>query len=133
MREASSPDPQSTEPGRFAYSGLDRVLHEKARVAIMTSLMRYPAGILFNDLKKLCSLTDGNLNRHVEVLHREGLVEVWKNHEGKRPQTLFRVTAKGKQQFLEYLEELERLVQDALPAKKSHLTQAPPRGWVMGM
>jgi DNA-binding MarR family transcriptional regulator len=120
------------ETGRFAYQGLDRVLHEKARLAIMTSLMRHPAGILFNDLKKLCTLTDGNLNRHLEVLHREKLVEVWKNQESRRPQTLFRVTALGKKEFLQYLQELERLVHDALPSKHAQPATSPLRGWTLG-
>jgi len=125
------PDADS-EAGRFAYQGLDRVLHEKARLAIMTSLMRHPTGVLFNDLKKLCSLTDGNLNRHLEVLHREKLVEVWKSQGSGRPQTLFRVTALGKKQFLEYLQELERLVHDALPGKRTQPVTMPLRGWTLG-
>ena len=48
------------EPGRFAYEGLERVIHEKARLSIMSSLATHPEGLLFNDLKDLCSLTDGN-------------------------------------------------------------------------
>ncbi len=120
------------EPGRFAYEGLDRVLHEKARLAVMTCLMRQSGGLLFNDLKQLCSLSDGNLNRHLDVLHREGLVEVWKNQESKRPQTLFRVTPEGKRHFLAYLSELERLIQDALPARSTSTTTTPMRGWVPG-
>ena len=58
--------------GRYAYEGLDRVLHEKARLGIMTSLATRPAGLSFNELKQLCALTDGNLNRHLDVLHRAG-------------------------------------------------------------
>jgi DNA-binding MarR family transcriptional regulator len=103
-------------PGRYAYGGLDRLLHEKARLGIMTSLMTRPDGALFNELKELCSLTDGNLSRHLEVLHEAGLVEVWKGFEKRRPQTLCRLTAAGRQRFLEYLMELERVIQDALPA-----------------
>ena len=56
------------QPGRFAYEGLERVLHEKARLGIMTSLVTRPEGLLFGDLKRLCALTDGNLSRHLEVL-----------------------------------------------------------------
>ena len=67
--------------GRFAYEGLDRVLHEKARLGIMTSLVTRPEGLLFSDLKRLCALTDGNLSRHLEVLREAGLVEVWKGDE----------------------------------------------------
>ena len=64
-------------PGRFAYDGLERSLHEKARLGIMTSLVTRPEGILFTELKRLCSLTDGNLSRHLDVLREAGLVEVW--------------------------------------------------------
>jgi DNA-binding MarR family transcriptional regulator len=102
-------------PGRYAYDGLDRIMHEKARLGIMTSLMARPEGALFNELKELCSLTDGNLSRHLDVLHEAGLVEVWKGYDRKRPQTLCRLTAGGRQRFLEYLAELERVIQDALP------------------
>lgn len=83
------------EPGRFAYEGLDRILHEKARLGLMTSLFSQTEGLLFNELKKLCSLTDGNLSRHIQVLHEAGLVEVWKGYENRRPQTLCRLTPEG--------------------------------------
>ena len=46
--------------GRFAYDGLDRVFHEKARLGIMTSLMTRSAGLSFLDLKQLCALSDGD-------------------------------------------------------------------------
>ena len=49
------------DKGRFAYEGLERVLHEKARLGIMTSLVTRPEGLLFSELKRLCALTDGNL------------------------------------------------------------------------
>ena len=60
-------------PGSYAYEGLDRVLHEKARLGILTALQARFDGILFTDLKGLCSLTDGNLSRHVSVLQEAGL------------------------------------------------------------
>src|SRR4029453_1105203 len=81
------------QPGRFAYEGLERVLHEKARLGIMTSLVTRPEGLLFGDLKRLCALTDGNLSRHLEVLREAGLVEVWKGFEKRRTQTLCRLSA----------------------------------------
>jgi len=46
--------------GRFAYEGLDRVIHERARLSVLTSLVTNPKGLAFGDLKQLCSLTDGN-------------------------------------------------------------------------
>ncbi|HEV3445202.1 MAG TPA: transcriptional regulator, partial [Gemmataceae bacterium] len=54
--------------GRFAYEGLDRVIHERARLSVLTSLVTNPKGLAFGDLKQLCSLTDGNLSRHLRVL-----------------------------------------------------------------
>ena len=63
---------QSNAP--FSYDGLDRVIHEKARLSVMTSLISHPKGLAFNELKKLCGLTDGNLSRHVQVLAEAGLV-----------------------------------------------------------
>ena len=69
---------QENDAGRFAYEGLDRVLHEKARLGIMTSLVTRPDGVLFTELKRLCALTDGNLSRHLDVLQEAGLVEAWR-------------------------------------------------------
>src|SRR5262245_51026459 len=102
-------------PGRFAYEGLERVFHEKARLGIMTSLVLRPEGLLFSDLKRLCALTDGNLSRHLDVLKEAGLVEVWKGFESRRPQTLCRLSPDGRHRFLAYLEELEQVIRDALP------------------
>ncbi|HVA51329.1 MAG TPA: transcriptional regulator [Pirellulales bacterium] len=100
-------------PGRFAYDGLERVMHEKARLGIMTSLVTHPEGLLFADLKELCALTDGNLNRHLKVLQDEGLVEIYKGTSRKRPQTLCRVTASGRERFVEYVSVLEQVIADA--------------------
>ena len=105
--------------GRFAYDGLERIIHEKARLGILTSLVAHPKGLLFNDLKELCSLTDGNLSRHLQVLHEAGLVEVWKGSHKNRPQTLCRLTDEGRRRFLDYINVLENVIADALAAAKS--------------
>jgi DNA-binding MarR family transcriptional regulator len=126
MARKHSPRDQS---GRYAYHGLDRVLHEKARLGIMTSLVTRPEGLLFNELKRLCALTDGNLSRHVDVLQDAGLVEAWRGSDGGRPQTLYRLTTEGRARFVAYLEELEQVVRDALPkaARRSErLPDIPP-------
>ena len=117
--------------GRFAYQGLDRVLHEKARLGIMTSLVTKPDGLLFGDLKRLCALTDGNLSRHLDVLHEAGLVEIWKGYENRRPQTLCRLSVEGRHRFLAYLEELEQVVRDAMPKAARRVDRAAdlPPGW----
>jgi DNA-binding MarR family transcriptional regulator len=99
--------------GRFAYEGLDRVIHERARLSVLTSLITNPKGVTFNDLKQLCSLTDGNLSRHLRVLEAEKMVVIVKGHDRNRPQTVCRITAAGKKRYLEYLSTLEQVVKDA--------------------
>jgi DNA-binding HxlR family transcriptional regulator len=118
---------QSDRAGRFAYEGLDRVLHEKARLGILTSLVTHPEGLLFNDLKDLCSLTDGNLNRHLKTLQDAGVVEVWKRQMDHYPKTLCRITPHGKRRFLEYLDVLEDVVSAATKVREagSSATRAP--------
>ena len=110
-------DNQNEAPaGRFAYDGLQREIHEKARLGIMASLSTRPDGLAFAELKELCALTDGNLNRHLKVLSEAGLVEVRKDHKQNRPQTLCRLTRSGRKRFLAYIQELERVVADAVAA-----------------
>jgi DNA-binding MarR family transcriptional regulator len=98
---------------RFAYQGLDRVIHERARLSVLTSLVSNPKGLTFNDLKQLCALTDGNLSRHLRVLERGKLVEIVKGHDHNRSQTLCRITPYGRKRYLEYLSTLEQVVRDA--------------------
>ncbi|EIJ41224.1 putative transcriptional regulator [Beggiatoa alba B18LD] len=103
----------SQESGRYAYDGLERVIHEKARLGILTSLLTHPEGILFNDLKALCALTDGNLSRHLKVLEEEGLVDINKSFQNNRPQTACSLTPTGRERFLAYLQALEKVIKDA--------------------
>jgi DNA-binding HxlR family transcriptional regulator len=100
--------------GRFAYEKIDRVIHEKARLSIVASLATHADGLLFNDLKDLCALTDGNLSRHLTVLQEAGVVDVKKSFSRNRPQTLCRLTAAGRKRFNEHVSELERVVSDAV-------------------
>jgi hypothetical protein len=99
--------------GRFAYEGLDRAIHEKARLGILTSLVAHPDGLVFNDLKELCSLTDGNLNRHLAVREDEGVV-IGNRLAGRgRPQTVIVMTAAGRRRFQQYLNVLDQVLTDA--------------------
>lgn len=104
--------------GRFAYEGLDRVIHERARLSVLTSLITNPKGVIFNDLKQLCSLTDGNLSRHLRVLETEKMVEIVKGHDRNRPQTICKITPAGRKRYLEYLSTLEQVVKDAAKGTK---------------
>ena len=101
------------EAGSFAYTRLDRVLHEKARLGILTSLFTHPDGLTFGDIKSLCTLTDGNLSRHLQVLEREELVSIVKTTGDGRPQTTCQLTPDGKLRYLEYLEELQAVLKAA--------------------
>src|SRR6476660_1815089 len=89
--------------GRFAYEGLDRVIHERARLSVLTSLVAHPKGLVFGDLKAMCALTDGNLSRHLQVLQEAGLVAIQKGYQQNRPQTIVRITPEGRQRYLYYL------------------------------
>jgi DNA-binding transcriptional ArsR family regulator len=102
-----------TENAPFAYEGLDRVMHEKARLGVLSSLIGHPKGLSFGDLKQLCGLTDGNLSRHLQVLQEAGLVEITKSFESNRPQTTCRLTKAGRRRFLDYVALLEQVVRDA--------------------
>jgi DNA-binding MarR family transcriptional regulator len=104
---------------RFAYEGLDRVIHERARLGLLTSLVAHPKGVAFADLKQLCRLTDGNLSRHLQVLQAAKLVEISKGYARNRPQTLCRITAQGRKRYLDYLVVLEQVVLDAAAAGKA--------------
>jgi len=100
----------------FTLAGLDRIFHEKARLGILTCLVTHADGMIFGELRDLCGLTDGNLNRHLDALQNAGLVEQWKGYKGKRPQTLCRITSDGRERFRAYLQHLESIVADALAA-----------------
>jgi len=123
MKPKTPPATPTTE-GRFAYEGLDRVIHERARLSVLTSLISNPKGLLFNELKQLCSLTDGNLSRHLTVLESEHMVELAKEDDRSRPQTICRITPTGRKRYLEYLTTLEQVVRDAA---KMSTGQAPSR------
>jgi predicted ArsR family transcriptional regulator len=100
-------------PAPFAYQGLDRVIHERARLSVLTSLITHPSGLSFVELKQLCDLTDGNLARHLQVLEEDGMVRLTKEADAGRSQTRARITASGRTRYLEYLTILEQIVRDA--------------------
>jgi hypothetical protein len=102
--------------GMFAFDGLDRIFHEKARLGIVTSLASHPAGLRFVDLKQLCGLTDGNLSRHLQILADAGYVVVDKAVEGRRTVTRCWLSEAGQGRFAEYIAVLEQVL---LGAKKA--------------
>ena len=135
MATNDPPAKEARSPGQYAFEGLERVIHEKARLSILSSLASHPEGLLFNDLKALCSLTDGNLSRQLQTLQEAGLVEVWKGFKNNRPQTLCRLTPGGRKRFLDYIAVLEAVVANAEASAdrsvraRSRLGLSPPPGF----
>jgi len=119
---------QTPTSGSFAYEGLDRLIHERARLAILSSLAAHEHGLTFNDLKDLCALTDGNLSRQLQMLKEAALVDIEKGTSGNRPQTICRLTRTGRKRFLEYVAELEKVVSNASEATRGAAALGDDRG-----
>jgi len=111
---------ERTDDAPFAYDGLDRIFHEKARLSILTSLLGQADGLPFAELKQLCGLTDGNLSRHLQILQDADLVTIHKGYEGNRPHTTCQLTENGRMRFAEYLLVLEQVLKNALPATEDN-------------
>ena len=92
----------------FDFEKIDKTIHEKGRLGIMTLLATRPSWS-FQDLKAELNLSDGNLVTHLRTLHDAGLVSVTKEILD-RPQTSYGLTAKGRTAFREYLTVLEQIV-----------------------
>jgi DNA-binding MarR family transcriptional regulator len=103
----------------FAYDGLNRVIHERARLGVLTCLVTHPGGLPFPEMKRLCALTDGNLNRHLQVLQEASLVSPARGPDRDRPQTFYRITVLGRKRYLEYLAVLEQVIIDGAAATKA--------------
>ena len=109
---------KQARPG-FAYDALDSVIHERARLSVLTSLVTHPKGLAFADLKSMCALTDGNLSRHLQVLRTAKLIEIIKDVDRNRPHTSCRITANGRKRYLEYLAVLEQVIRDVVAGEQS--------------
>jgi DNA-binding MarR family transcriptional regulator len=112
---------------RFAYEGLDRLIHERARLGVLSSLIAHPSGLRFAELKQLCALTDGNLSRHLQVLQAAKLVEISKGFERNRVKTVCRISAKGRKRYLDYVAVLEQVILDAETAVQADADGAGER------
>lgn len=113
--------------GRYAYAGLERVIHEKARLGILVGLTTHAGGLTFNALKDLCELTDGNLSRHLSVLTESGFIAGRRGKSGSRPHSVYVLTALGRRRFQEYVDQLERIVADVVRETRP-LTTEQKRG-----
>ena len=100
-----------TAPGAAA-AGLDRVIHERARLGIVSALAANPV-LSFQDLKGLLGLTDGNLAIHARRLEEAGYVACTKGFAGRVPRTEYRLTAAGRRALAGYLEHMESIIRAA--------------------
>ena len=103
---------KKAEEAPFAFSGLERIFHERGRLAICTCLVANTSGMSFTDLQRACGLTDGNLNRHLHALAELDIVTIAKRTGSGRPLTLCKITKTGRGRFLAYIDELEAVVRD---------------------
>jgi len=94
----------------FAYNGLERIFHERGRLAVCSCLVANTEGMRFTDLQDACGLTDGNLNRHLHALAEVEIVTLERVRGNGRPATIVRITPSGRKRFLAYVDELEAVV-----------------------
>lgn len=94
------------------FQSLDRVIHEKGRLAIMSLLAASPQ-LSFTEIRDTLSMTDGNVTAHLRTLHEAGYVAVTKSLEGRRPLTSYSITATGRKAFTAHIDLLEQIVQQA--------------------
>ena len=96
------------------YLQLDRVIHEKGRLAIMSMLAAAPE-LSFTELRDALGMTDGNLTTHIRALQEAGYVSVAKSYQNRRPLTTCSLTVAGRKAFREYVNLLEQIVQQNRP------------------
>jgi DNA-binding MarR family transcriptional regulator len=89
---------------------LDRLIHERVRLGIVSALAVNPS-LAFNELKTMLGLTDGNLSVHARKLEEAGYVVCTKSFEGRTPRTEFRLTDPGREALTAYLNHMEALIQ----------------------
>jgi DNA-binding MarR family transcriptional regulator len=97
-----------------AFLQLDRVIHEKGRLGIMSMLAASPE-LSFTELRDALEMTDGNLTTHIKALQQEGYISVAKSFQKNRPLTTCSLTAAGRKAFAEYIGLLEKIVRQNKP------------------
>jgi len=113
-REAGEVRPSPRRAGGRAAAGasssLDRIIHERLRLGIVSALA-VNAALSFNELKELMRATDGNLSVHARRLEEAGYISCSKTFAGRVPRTEYRLTAAGRRALERYLDHMEALIQ----------------------
>lgn len=97
-----------------AFLQLDRVIHEKGRLALMSMLAAAPE-LSFTEMRDTLKMTDGNLTTHIRTLQEAGYVSITKSFQNNRPLTTCSLTVAGKKAFTNYINLLERIIQQTKP------------------
>ena len=100
---------KSMDGGASAPLSLDRVIHERVRLAIVSTLAVHEM-LTFNEIKTMLETTDGNLSVHARKLEEAGYVACKKGYEGRVPRTEYRITAAGRRALERYLSHMEALI-----------------------
>ena len=100
---------RQARPGKRTAVDLDRLIHERVRLAIVSALASAPS-LTFNELKALLDVTDGNLSVHARRLEEAGLVTCQKSFVDRVPRTEYQLTAAGRKALDRYLDHMESLI-----------------------
>ena len=95
---------------------LDRLIHEKGRLGIISLLAASPE-VSFTDMRETLGMTDGNLTTHIRTLQEAGYVSVTKSYKNNRPLTTCSLTPAGRKAFASYVDLLEQIVQQTKKLK----------------
>jgi DNA-binding MarR family transcriptional regulator len=95
---------------------IDRVIHEKGRMAIMSLLAASPEHS-FTEMRETLEMTDGNLTSHIRTLQEAGYVSIAKTYQNNRPLTTCSLTAAGRKAFATYIDLLDQIVRQTKPTK----------------
>jgi len=107
--EKSKRSVASARPAEASAASLDRLVHERTRLAIVSALAVNPS-LTFNELKQLLRATDGNLSVHARKLEDAGYIACMKSFAGRLPKTEYRLTATGRRALEKYLDHMEALI-----------------------
>jgi DNA-binding MarR family transcriptional regulator len=114
------------------FDKLDRVIHERGRMAI-TSLLAAAESLSFKELKEQLKMTDGNLSVHMRTLEESGYVAVAKSFVNRKPRTDYSLTPEGREAFQSYIRTLEQIVQQAQRLEKPVKSAATAAGELPAM
>ena len=103
------PQPSAVATPVAGTPKLDRLIHERLRLGILSALS-VNESLTFNELKKLLDTTDGNLSVHARKLEEAGYIGCTKSFQGRMPRTDYRLAAAGKRALERYLDHMEALI-----------------------